>query len=188
MENALIISDSPKAASFYQDFLKSSGFSKFTQCSDGEEGKRSLLDADYDVCIINSPLLGRSGENLAIDIAAKNLCQVILFVRTEYYESISEKVENYGVITLEKPISRKLFWSALKLTKVTAIRMEIAQKEIKKLQRKLVEQKDISRAKCILIEKNSMTEDEAHKYIEKNAMNQRVSRWEIAIQVIDYYD
>ena len=86
-----------------------------------------------------------------------------------------------------KPISKKMFWSALKLTKVTSKRLQIAQNEVKKLKKKLQEQKDISRAKCLLVEKERMSEEDAHRYIEMNAMNQRVSRREIAIQVIDYY-
>ena len=187
MENALIISDSPKAASFFQDFLKQYGFSDFTVVQNGEQGKRVLAEREFDVCVINTPLLGSYAENLAMDIAEKNICQVILFVKTDFYESIAEKVEDFGVITLEKPISKKMFWSALKLTKVTSKRLQIAQNEVKKLKKKLQEQKDISRAKCLLVEKERMSEEDAHRYIEKNAMNQRVSRREIAIQVIDYY-
>ena len=187
MENALIISDSPKATDFYRDFLKQNGYDEFTIAQNGEEAKRILTNREFALCIINTPVFGSHAENLAIDIAEKNICQVILFVKTDYYESISERVEDFGVITLEKPISKKLFWSALKLTHVTAKRLELVQKEVKKLKKKLEEQKDISRAKCLLIEKEGLSEEEAHRHIEKNAMNQRVSRREIALQVIEYY-
>ena len=187
MESALIISDSQKAASFYQDFLKNNGYSEFVQCGSGEEAKRMLMEKDFGVCILNTPIRGAAGDKLAIQLAEQNNCQVIVFVKTEFYESVSERVENYGVITLEKPISRKLFWSALKITRVMEARMASMHNEVRKLQKKLNEQKEISRAKCLLIEKANMTEEEAHKYIEKNAMNERVSRKEIAVKIIEFY-
>ena len=187
MESALIISDAPKAAEFYRDFLERNGFESFTYAQNGEEARRILIEREFDVCIINTPLLGSLAENLAIDIAEKNVCQVILFVKTDSYESISEQVEDFGVITVEKPISKKLFWSALKLTKVTSKRLLQAQNEIKKLKKKLQEQKEISRAKCLLIERESMTEEQAHHYIEKHAMDQRTGRADIARRVVDFY-
>ena len=123
MDRALIISDSSKAADFYRDFLMKNGFDSFTYAQNGEEAKRILIDREFDVCILNTPLLGSLAENLAIDIAEKNICQVILFVKTEFYESITQQVEDFGVITVEKPVSKKLFWSALKLSRVTAKRL-----------------------------------------------------------------
>ena len=42
----------------------------------------------------------------------------------------------------------------------------------------------VNRAKWLLIEKQNMTELEAHRYIEKQAMDQCVQRKEIALQII----
>lgn len=71
-----------------------------------------------------------SGEQLSIDIAEKNICQVILFVKAEYSEEIMDRVEDYGVITVSKPISRQMFWSALKLARVAQRRITMAQKKM----------------------------------------------------------
>ena len=45
----------------------------------------------------------------------------------------------------------------------------------------------MSRAKCALIENMKLTEAEAHKYIEKQAMNSRKTRRELAEDILRLY-
>ena len=42
----------------------------------------------------------------------------------------------------------------------------------------------VNRAKCLLIERKAMTEQEAHRWIEKQAMDRCVSRKVIAEQIL----
>lgn len=187
MEKALIVCDSPKGVDFFRDFLVQHDCRNITVAENGEEAKRKLVELDYDLCIINAPLRMESGEHLSIDIAEKNICQVILFVKAEQLEEITEKVEDFGVITVSKPINKQMFWSALKLAKVAQKRIDMAQKEIKKLQKKLEDIKLVSRAKCILIAEQNMTEEEAHKLIERQSMDHRLTRVEVAKEIITSY-
>ena len=46
----------------------------------------------------------------------------------------------------------------------------------------------VNRAKWLLIEIKRMTENEAHYYIEKQAMDMRLSRREVAENIIRTYD
>ena len=46
----------------------------------------------------------------------------------------------------------------------------------------------VDRAKCILIQYLNMTEPQAHRYIEKQAMDLRVSRREIAQGILQTYE
>ena len=187
MEKAIIISDSLKATEFYQDFLQKNGCHTIKVVDNGAEAKRSFVSYDYDVCIINTPLHSDMCEQLSIDLAEQNTAQVILFVKSDCMDEMTERVENYGILTVEKPINKQMFWSALKFSQVISRRIELCNEKIKKLQRQLEELKTISKAKCILIEKERLTEQDAHKYIEKQAMNQRVSRYEVAEQILCFY-
>ncbi len=54
----------------------------------------------------------------------------------------------------------------------------------RRLQDKLEELRLVDRAKCILIALEGMSEEEAHKYIEKNAMDMRMSKKQIAQKII----
>lgn len=188
MDRALIVCDNERGTAFYKSFLKENGIVDFVVVDNGPAAKRSLMDYDYDLCIINAPLGGSLGEELAIDIAEKNVCQVILFVKAEYIDEVTEHVEDYGVITVSKPINKQLFWQALKLAHVAQRRINMAQKESKKLEKKLKDMKNISRAKLLLIINKGLTEEEAHKYIEKKAMDDRLPKVQVALGIIKEYE
>ena len=57
-----------------------------------------------------------------------------------------------------------------------------------KLQKKIEEIRLIDRAKCILIQYLQMTEQQAHKYIEKQAMNLRQSKVSVAESLLKTYE
>ena len=188
MDRALIVCDNEKGTSFYKSFLKENGYMDMVAVTSGPMAKRAILDYDFDICIINGPIGGTSGEELSKDIAEKNMCQVILFVKAERLEEISAQVEDYGVITVGKPINKQLFWQALKLARVAQSRINMAHKESAKLEKKLNDLKIISRAKLLLIVNRDISEDEAHKIIEKQAMDSRLSRVEVAKEIIREYE
>ncbi|CBK74306.1 Response regulator with putative antiterminator output domain [Butyrivibrio fibrisolvens 16/4] len=184
MDRALIVCDNEKGTSFYKSFLKENGYIDIVAVTSGPMAKRAILDYDFEICIINGPIGGTSGEELSIDIAEKNICQVILFVKAELLEEISAQVEDYGVITVSKPINRQLFWQALKLAKVAQRRINMAHKENVKLEKKLEDMKIISRAKILLMVEQNISEEEAHKLIEKQAMDRRMTRIEVAREIV----
>ena len=62
------------------------------------------------------------------------------------------------------------------------------QSENAKLQRKLDEGRIIDRAKGILIKYLSMTEPQAHKYLERQAMDLRISKTEVAKRLLSTYE
>ena len=61
-------------------------------------------------------------------------------------------------------------------------------KEYSKLQTKIEESRLINRAKCILIQYLKLTEPQAHRYIEKQAMDQRISKLEVAKNILKTYE
>ena len=93
MEQALIICDAPKGREFFEDILTKNGYEHIVVAMDGEEGKRALIEGEFDICVINAPMHNTNPIALAKDIASKNICQVILFVREEVFESTAEAVE-----------------------------------------------------------------------------------------------
>lgn len=188
MERALIISDAPKAMKFFKDFLSANGYDKIKLAATSEEGRQAMDDFSPDICVINAPIGGESGENLSVELAADISCQVILFVKEDYYEEITADVEKEGVICLAKPISKSIFFQALGFAEAADSRMKKADREIKRLDRKLSEVRLVNRAKSILMNEKEMTESEAHRYIEKTAMDRRVPRGQVAEEIIDFYE
>ena len=57
-----------------------------------------------------------------------------------------------------------------------------------RMQEKIAQVRLVSHAKCCLVEREQMSEDAAHRYIEKRAMDTRRSRAEIAQEILDSYE
>ncbi|ABN51444.1 MAG TPA: ANTAR domain-containing protein [Hungateiclostridium thermocellum] len=189
MDSILIVSSSLKVSSTLEELLKfNSSYNEIVMARNAGEAKRILLDRDFDLCIINTPLTDEFGTNLAINIANRETSQVMLIVKSELEDEISDKVEDYGIFVVAKPVNRQLFWSALKLISVSHNRMKGLKKQNEQLQKKIEDIKFVDRAKCVLIEYLKMSEAEAHRFIEKQAMDLRVTKREIASRILKTYE
>ncbi len=168
--------------------MLSSDFDKITVIYSCQEARRIISERDFDIVIINTPLKDESGESLSRDIAVKNVSQVMLIVKSEFYDEVSAVVNDYGIITVEKPMNKTLFWQALKLARAAHSKVRQMEAENKKLLRKIEDIKIVDRAKYILISGFKMSENEAHKHIEKQAMDLRISKRAVAEEIINSYD
>ena len=149
--------------------------------------KRRLAEQDYDIVIINAPLPDDFGMRLAIDICTESGAGVLLLVKSEMFESICTKTEPYGVVPLPRPTNRQMVSQALHMLRATRERMRRMEAKQATVEEKIEEIRLVNRAKWLLIECLSMTEGEAHRYIEKQSMDMRISRREVAENVIKTY-
>ena len=185
MENALIVTTS-KPAAIYTEILRAAKITYSTAHSAGE-ARRMFLDQDFDLVIVDAPLSDESGENISRQIASKNITQVILAVNSEHFNAISAVCEPDGVLTISKPVSMEIFWTALSLAKAANNKIKRFQAENVKLKQKIDDIKIIDRAKCLLISYVNLSEQEAHRFIEKQAMDLRSSKVSIAQEIIKTY-
>lgn len=153
-----------------------------------EEAVGFMEKTEYDLVIINSPLEGETGVELAMYAAEKYTSSILLVVQNKYADIIAQKVEPYGVLVVGKPIVKAFFNQAVKFAEVTKNRVLSLKEENAHLQLKLEEMKVINRAKCVLIQYLSMSEVQAHKYIEKQAMDMRQSKFRVAKQILKAYE
>ena len=188
LDSVLIVSSSNKAREFFIEVLSQNSYGEVVTVTNGGEARRLLVERIFDLCIINSPLIDEFGDEFAKDIVSSSIGQVIIVVRNDTYDEISEKVEEYGIITIAKPMNRTIFWSVLKIANATYNKIYKLKKENNKLLQKIEDIKMIDRAKCILIQYLNMTESEAHRYIEKQAMDMRTTRKTIAEGILRTYE
>lgn len=149
--------------------------------------KRAVLEKEFDFVAINSPLPDDDGIRFAIDISAGKNAVVLLLVRSEFYNSVFGKVFPHGVYTLPKPVSKQTLNQALDWMASTRERLRKLEKKTTSLEDRMQEIRIINRAKWILIDQLKMHESDAHRYIEKQAMDRCISRKEVAEQIIKTY-
>ena len=188
MEKALVITSTEKSFAVFAEMLRAYSFIDIAHVHSGGEGRRLLLERPFDLVIISSPLSDETGENLARQIALSGASQVILAVKTEIYEAVSAVCEKDGVFTLAKPVNKEIFRQALSIAKTMSGRLLKIQSENEDLKQKIDNIRIIDRAKNILISSTGMSEHEAHRFIEKRAMDTRTSKREVSKKIIHDYE
>ncbi len=188
MENALIISHTDKNSEPITKILKTLSFKKISFVSTCGEARRKVSEQNFDLYIINSPVHNESGENLALELINNDISQVVFFVKNELYDYTSEKLEQHGIITVSKPINKNMLYSSLKLSKAVYNRMKTLNQKTTKLTKKLEDIRIVSRAKVVLISHLNMSEEQAHKHIEKKAMDMRKSKREVSENILKMYE
>jgi len=188
MEAVLIVSSTEKSIAFFTEVLQSFSVRRIVTVTTCTEARRLLLEQNFDLVLINAPLRDETGESLAMHIATKGISQVILVIKNEYVDEVSDKIEDYGVITIAKPINVNVFKAALKIAKATQSRLKMMHAENTKLIQKIEDIRIVDRAKCILISYLNMSESEAHKYIERQAMDLRITKRAVAERILKTYE
>ena len=188
MENALIVSNTDKGSSSFAELLNAASIKQITILASCAEARRFLLERDFDLVVVDSPLRDESGIDFAQRIAFEGVSQVILAVNNAHFDEVSAICEECGVLTVSKPVSKAFFWYALKLAEAAGSRLKRIQDENVRLKQKIEDIRIIDRAKLILISHLNMNEQEAHRYIEKQAMDMRTTRRAIAERILRTYE
>ena len=178
----LIVGANDKTFALLSQLLQSGSYEMPLRSGTAGEARRMLLETNADIVIINAPLRDEFGTQLAQNLADDNLA-VILLVPGESY-----KVEDDGVLTLGKPLSGQALQTAIRLATALRAKLQKLDKKNQALQEKMQDIRTVNRAKWLLMEQLRMTENEAHYYIEKQAMDMRLSRREVAENIIRSYD
>ena len=184
----MIVAASEKVASYISELLIPASACQITAVKSCGEARRVLLERDFDLVVIDSPLRDETGESFALHVASKEITQVILTVKKEFYEAVSAICEREGVLTIAKPFDIDVFLSAVSLTRSLYYRMKKMQTENIQLRKKIEDIRIVDRAKCLLISFMKMTEKEAHRYIEKQAMDMRITKRAVAEKIIRTFE
>jgi len=188
MESVLIISCTKQSDEIFAELLSAADYSPIFTVRSCTEARQLISTQNFDLVIINAPLKDESGENLARELSGMGQSQVILLVRAENGDEIAAATEKYGVLTLARPVGRAAFSSVLKLTRAAQNRLKQIQRENDRLTQKIEDIRLIDRAKCILISHMGMSESEAHKYIERHAMDTRETKRVVAESILKTYE
>ncbi len=113
---------------------------------------------------------------------------LVVLVKRNLYDLVRSKVEENGIFTLMKPIDKDILIQLIAFAQAASHRYDHVKKKQAQMVEKIKAIKRIDRAKCLLIQNEYMSEEEAHKHLEKEAMNARKTRLEIANAIIKEYE
>ncbi len=151
------------------------------------QARRTQLFRTYDLVIINAPLKDESGISLALDAGEKKESSVLFLSPSSSFSEVEAKVKGCGIYTLKKPLSLDQISNAVRWLVVSTERIKTMQEERIKVEEKMEEIKIVTRAKLILIQDLKMSEEEAQRFIIKEAMDKSITKKEEAGIIINTY-
>ena len=140
---------------------------------------KGIVDADFDLLIINKAAYTEDEIKDLLKYDYKTM-GVIVIVDTYFKFDMLFKNVDSGIITIRRPITVNKFIEVLKVCLLSDERK-------KNPDNKLIDIRIMDFAKVLLIIYKKLSEDEAHKYIEKYAMELRIQIYRAAGNIISYY-
>lgn len=183
----LVVSASDKFNEAVFPILSESGCDPVKVTNSISSAKRFYLEEPYDFVIINTPLPDENGSKFAIDVSMGKSTVCLLFARTDIFDEIKSKVSSHGVFVLPKPTSSLSIAQGLSFLASARERLRKMEKKSLSIEEKMEEIQLVNRAKWLLIDRLNMAEPDAHRYIEKQAMDMCITKTEVAKGIIRTY-
>ena len=180
----LIISSSEQFNIAIKKILPGGTFSAIETRKSASAAKRELLERHYDVIIINAPLPDEFGVDFVMDIQDRHNSGILVAVPGEVFDTVTDRTIDYGVIVVPKPVKLAMVERGVRLLIAVQNRLRSNEKKIKSLEDKITEIRLVARAKLMLIQ-NGMNEEEAERYIIKQAMDGGVRKSVVAEEIIE---
>lgn len=181
--SVLVVSRDSKIISQISAFLVPPLF-ELTTTSDFNEARRLATERSFNIIIADS------GDGYDTDFAinlADSYSSILLLVPNEHFDEISYRVEGYGILTITKPFEPFYLYNMMKIAIAVQYKVQVLSSQTTKLKVKMEEIKQVNRAKMLLMQNMNMSEQEAHRYIEKEAMDRGMKKTAISEKIIKTY-
>jgi len=188
LHSILVVSSSEQFNTEFRQSLPGNLFTSLEYRKNATLARRRILERWYDIVVINIPLPDENGLELAMDLAEKGHASILITAPAEIYEIVLDQVTDYGILAISRPCPKNRIEKGVRFLMKIQEKMAGMQKELDQARKRLDEMRIVNKAKFLLVERKHMTEEEAHRHIGKLAMDQRISRQEAAVSIIDDFE
>ena len=185
---ALLVSSSEAQTQRISALLTRARIVPFNHAAGARQALEQFDAGGIDGVLIAEPVAGSSGQELALQLKKRHCMAVLLLAAPEHADAAAALLEQSGVLVLPIDAPESLIVQTIRLLTAVRIQLEQMQHKTEKLEAKVADIRIINRAKLLLVQHLQMTETEAHKYIEKQAMDTSMRRRTIAENIIRTYE
>ena len=186
--NILVVCDKESFSLSIRKLLQSHTDCSVELSSTAMDARDRARENVFDVIFVNTPLGGDMNDDFIRTLVKLCYSSVIILAPMEIRDKLSDKYWDRGIMVLGKPLRKAEFLSAFDAGMLAARRTRALYNDNIKLRKKIRELKTIDRAKVLLVEYLKLSEEQAHKYLEQQAMELRKSKFEVAQSIINTYE
>lgn len=148
---------------------------------------RSIDVTRFDVIIISTPLEDEFGLDLAAELHGKTSAALVVITKGELAEAVQSKIKFTGAFVIGRPCNKASLIQAIRFADIAGENLKRLTEEKNRLERQLEDMKIINRAKLCLMQYLKLTEEQAHRHLQKQAMDLRKSQRQAAEDILIMY-
>lgn len=183
MTRILIAEDETLIRMDLSEMLKESGYEVVGEATDGLEAIELAKQLKPDLAILDVKMPKLDGISAASEIIS--ICPTLMLTAFSQRELV-ERARDAGVMGyVVKPFTIADLIPAIEIAFSRFIELSKLRDEISDLSERLETRKLLDRAKGVLMQTLNLSEVQAYQWIQKTAMDQRISMKELALGILD---
>ncbi|OUN20552.1 antitermination regulator [Flavonifractor sp. An82] len=175
MEQVIVAFENTKNAGRIKDILETSGTASCILCKTADQVRRTVNKLHITALICSFKLADQSAEALAGDLPPS--CAVLVLAS----QNLLDLLQDDDLFRLPAPVSKGDLTASVRMLLQMGRRLERALRP----RRSPEEQALIQQAKALLMDRNGMTEEQAHRFLQKTSMDNGTKLLQTAQMVLD---
>ena len=167
------------------EMLAEEGYDVVGQAGDGEEAIRLATELRPDLVILDVKMPKLDGLSAAEKIAGERIAPVLMLTAFSQRELVERARDAGAMAYLVKPFSKADLLPAIEIAASRYVELAELEREVADLAERLETRKLVDRAKSVLQTKFGLSEPDSFRWIQKTAMDKRVSMRQVAELVVD---
>jgi AmiR/NasT family two-component response regulator len=167
-----------------KEMLEEEGYSVVAEVGDGQQAVDRAKELSPDLVILDIQMPVLDGLSAAEQIAGERIAPVIVLTAFSQRELVERARDAGAMAYLVKPFSKNDLVPAIEVARARFTEMTALDGEVRTLEERLETRKVVEKAKGRLMERQSITEAEAFRWIQRTAMNQRTSMKGVAESIL----
>ncbi|MGH3457391.1 ANTAR domain-containing response regulator [Aeromicrobium sp.] len=167
------------------EMLAEAGYDVVAQAGDGEQAVALTTEHRPDLVVMDVKMPRLDGIAAAAQIASDRLAPVVMLTAFSQRDLVERARDSGAMAYLVKPFTITDLVPAIEMAMSRFAEITGLEREVDDLSERLAARKAVERAKSTLQEALGLSEPEAFRWIQRTAMDLRLSMHEVAIQVIE---
>jgi AmiR/NasT family two-component response regulator len=168
------------------EMLAEEGYDVVAAVEDGEQAVVLTEELRPDLVILDVKMPRLDGIAAAQRIASQRLAPVVMLTAFSQRDLVESARDAGAMAYLVKPFGKSDLLPAIERAVSRVAELQQLEAEVADLQERLTTRKQVDRAKGVLQEKLGLSEPDAFRWIQKTAMDLRLSMREVADGVVEH--
>ena len=168
------------------EMLGEEGYDVVGQAGDGQRAIELARELRPDLVILDVKMPVLDGIAAAETIAGERIAPVVILTAFSQRDLVARARDAGAMAYLVKPFQRGDLVPAIEMAVSRYAEITVLEREVSDLQESLATRKSVDRAKSVLQEKLGLTEPDAFRWIQKTAMDLRLSMKQVADGVVEH--